>query len=242
MFHPSSRKVASHVDTLNEAKKDATFWSRQTPNPIEIQKRLPSGAWTVVDTVKRRGPMSGTEAAKRPRAHATVKAKVHGAPSDKITIDQLAQLLDLPSWDDVDELNQQHYWEQARGAESEEEQEAAEQAARDEVFNQWYDAVERASSILLGEHDLELQPVGSKSQSRPYQLKIVPSTSWSSSADKIRDTINGVGSFHFNSLREFLASGPYTARQAVLSHLSMIKRRPAVYGSASARRLYDQSW
>jgi hypothetical protein len=168
-----------------------------------------------------------------------MKAKAQSAPSDKIDIDQLAKLLDLPSWEDIDELNRHYYWEIARGSEDED---AAERAAQDEVYGQWYDAVERAASTLLEEHALELQPVGPKDTSRPHQLKVVPSTSWSSSADKIRDTINGVGSFHFNSLQEFLASGPYTPRQAVLSHLSWIKHRSDVYGSASARRLYDQSW
>ena len=165
--------------------------------------------------------------------------KAQSGPSDKINIDQLAKLLDLPSWEDVDELNQQHYWELARGSEDEE---AAESAARDEVFGQWYDAVERAATKLLEEHDLELQPVDFKNTSRPYQLKIVPSTSWDSSANKLRETINGVGTFHFNNVKEFLSSGPYTARQAVLSHLSWINRHPDVYGGQSARRLYDQGW
>jgi len=183
---------------------------------------------------------SGKANAKKSRtAHAAIKAKTQGAPSDKINIDQLAELLNLPSWEKIDELNHQHYWEVARGAEDEL---AAESDARDEVYGQWYDAVEHAASTLFGEHDLELQPVGSKTPSRPHQLKVVPSTSWTSSANKIRETINGVGAFHFNNLQEFLASGPYTARQAVLSHLSWIRRRPDVYGSPSARGLYDRSW
>jgi hypothetical protein len=164
------------------------------------------------------------------------------APSDKINIDQLAQLLNLPTWEDVDELNHQHYWEMARGAGDKEAQSEAEQAAQDEVYGQWYDAVEHAASTLLGEHDLELQPVGSKTTKRPHQLKIVPGTSWASSADKVRETINGDGTLYFNDLTEFLASGPYTARQAVLSHLNWIKHYPHVYGGPGARQLYDQHW
>jgi hypothetical protein len=148
-------------------------------------------------------------------------------------------LLNLPPWEEVDERNQHYYWELARGNEDED---AAESAARDEVYGQWYDAVERAASKLLEEHDLELQPVNSKDTSRPYQLKIVPGTSWDSSANKLRETINGVGMFRFDNLKEFLSSGPYTARQAVLSHLSWIKSHPEVYGGQSARSLYDQGW
>lgn len=50
------------------------------------------------------------------------------------------------------------------------------------------------------------------------------------------------GDFHFDSLREFLASGPYTARQAVLSHLGYLKRHPHVYGGPSPRQMYEQHW
>src|ERR1700751_28315 len=185
----------------------------------------------------------------RGRAHATkMSAK---ATSDKITIAQLAKMLGLPDWDKVDEMNQQHYWEMARGAEDEDEQQKAEMASRDEVFSQWYDAVEHAASKLFEEHGLELQPAGQwhpsphskrKTGRRPYQLKIVPSNSWNDAAQKIRETINGVGDFHFNDLAEFLHSGPYTARQAVLSHLGYIKHYPAVYGGQGAHQLYEQHW
>jgi hypothetical protein len=171
------------------------------------------------------------------RAHAT---KARDKMSDKITIDQLAKMFDLPDWDKIDEINQQHYWEMSRGAEDQEE---AEEAAQTEVYNQWYDAVEAASSKLFEEHGLELQPTGTQgTPTRRYDFKIVPSTSWNDAANKIRGTINGVGTFHTNNLNEFLRSGPYTAREAVLSHLGYIKRYPDVYGSTGARQLYDRAW
>lgn len=81
-----------------------------------------------------------------------------------------------------------------------------------------------------------------RTDKRRYDFKIVPSNSWDDAANKIRETINGVGTFHFNNLREFLSSGPYTARQAVLSHLGYIKRYPDVYGGSGARQLYDRAW
>lgn len=65
VFHPSSRRVASHADTLREARKDATFWSKQTPNPIEIQERFPSGKWVTIQVVK--------PETTRKTAHATMK-------------------------------------------------------------------------------------------------------------------------------------------------------------------------
>jgi len=54
VYHPSSRRVAAHAETLGEARRDAEFWSRLTPNPIEIQERFPSGAWVTIQTVRPR--------------------------------------------------------------------------------------------------------------------------------------------------------------------------------------------
>lgn len=185
------------------------------------------------------------------RGHATKTAKERDKTSDKITIDQLAAMFELPDWDRIDELNQQHYWEASRGAGDEKAQLDAERAEQDDVYAKWYDAVESAASKLFEEHGLELQPAGkwhpsthakTKAERRPHQMKIVPSNSWNDAANKIRETINGVGTFHFNDLKEFLHSGPYTARQAVLSHLGYIKRYPHVYGGLGANQMYEQTW
>lgn len=192
------------------------------------------------------------EVARGKRAHAKKKAtktraahatKTRDKSSDKITIDQLAKMFDLPDWDKIDEMNQQHYWAMSRGADDEEAQQAAEEAAQTEVYNQWYDAVESAASKLFEAHGLELKPTGKQgTPTRRYDFKIVPSKSWNDAADKIRETLNGVGTFHSNNLNEFLRSGPYTAREAVLSHLSQIKNYPAVYGSNSAHQMYERAW
>lgn len=177
------------------------------------------------------------------RAHATKRSDKAAKGTDKINIDQLAKMFGLPDWDKIDEMNQQHYWEMARGAEDEDAQIAAESAAQDEVYGQWYDAVESVGSQLFGEHGLDLQPTGKQgTATRRYEFKIVPQKSWNDAADKLRETINGVGYFHFNTLKEFLDSGPYTARSAVLSHLNHIKSYPAVYGSGSAHDMYERAW
>jgi hypothetical protein len=170
---------------------------------------------------------------------------------DTIDIDQLAVLFGLPSWDSVDEMNQQHYWEQNRGITDEEEREEAEQRTRDEVYAKWYDAVERTASDLFGEHGLELQPAGdwwpsarakTRAEERPHLMKVVPSSSWEDAAEKLRETITGEGTFGFEDLREFLRSGSYTARQTVLTHLSWIRRHPAVFGGPGPHQRYDQAW
>jgi len=252
VFHPSSRRVAAHTDTLAEARKDAEFWTKTTPNPVEIQKRFPSGTWVTIETKKRQftsapAHTSATSTKRslgpRARAHATKLAKTGDKTSDKINVDHLAKMFGLPDWDKIDELNQQHYWEMAHGAGDEEAQMAAESTAQDEVYGKWYDAVVHAASTLFDEHGLELQPTGKQgTEDRRYDFKIVPSASWNAAADKIRTTLNGVGTFHFDDLKDFLSSGPYTARQAVLSHLGTIRSYPEVYGSRDARQLYDQHW
>lgn len=246
VFHPSSRRVAAHTDTLAEARKDAAYWAQTTSSPIEIQKRFPSGAWVTIETKKRQ--VTSVPAARPKRTSSTKKTahatKAKPGTADKLNIDQIAKLFDLPDWNRIDDMNQQHYWEMSRGAGDEEEaQLAAEREAQNEVYGQWYDAVESAASKLFEEHGLELDPTGKQgTKERRYDFKIVPSKSWSDAADKLRETINGVGTFHFDNLREFLGSGPYTARQAVLSHLSYIKRYPAVYGGQGANQMYEQAW
>jgi len=192
---------------------------------------------------RHRSAASGTRHATRRMSHA-VKAKTSGKNNDKINIDQLAKMFVLPDWDRIDERNQQHYWEMSRGAgDDEDAQQEAEQQAQDEVYGQWYDAVESAASKLFEEHGLELDPTGKQGTAkRRYDFKITPSNSWNDAADKIRETINGVGDLHFNDLKEFLHAGPYSARQAVLSHLGYIKRYPAVYGGQGAHQMYEQAW
>jgi len=175
--------------------------------------------------------------------------------TDKISIEELAKLFDLTAWDKIEEMNE-HYLSQiqsqaeSQAAANDEDPEDASNAAFEEaqtdLFNNWYDAVESASSKLFEEHGLELLAMRNtrkvNKNYRPFYLKIIPTRSWTDAANRLRETINGVGDFHFSSLRDFLDSGPYTARQAVLAHLGYIRRYPDVYGTPSAQRLYQFAW
>lgn len=187
---------------------------------------------------------TGSRTSSKRSAHAT-KAKARDKSSDKINIDQLAELLGLPSWERIDELNQQTYWEMAGQHADEEAQMDAERAAQDEVYHQWYDAVEQTADTLFGEHGLELQPTGKQGTStRRYDFKIVPANSWEDAAKKIRETLGGIGDVYVgDSVKEFLRVGSYKSpRQAVLSHLGAIKRYPHVYGGPGAHQMYEQHW
>lgn len=193
--------------------------------------------------------LSGKSRAAPPRTHVSgrlahaTKAKPGDKGSDKRTIDQLAKMFDLPDWEGVDERNQHYYWEMARGAEDEDAQMAAEQEAQEEVYRKWYDAVEHVAEQLLGEHGLGLLAMKHTRKVhknyRPHVLKIIPTKSWADAADKLRETINGVGDARFNTLQEFLDYGDDTPRQAVLSNLGYIRRYPEVYGRQGARQMYD---
>lgn len=52
VFHPSTRRVATHTDTLREARINADFWSKIYHAPMEIQERFPSGGWVTIETLK----------------------------------------------------------------------------------------------------------------------------------------------------------------------------------------------
>ena len=179
-----------------------------------------------------------------------------------VSIDDLAKLLGLQEFNDLYEYNivniddSGKYYADSEREEAErwddepfsdEDYEEAlmkgQEVAGDELYHKWYDGVHNAAEYLLGQHGLVLVPTGNEgTPDRPYNFKITPEKSWKDSANYIRETINGVGDFHFYTLKEFLDYGPYTAREAVLSHLSYISDYPKVYGDHSAKTLYERSF
>jgi hypothetical protein len=173
------------------------------------------------------------------------------AVKDTTDLDRLAKMFGIPTQEDLDEGSQDYYADfehevrQQALADGESEAEAdatAEKALHKEQRHQYvkyHSAVMGVVEDLFEKHGLTL--VGKGRSSEPFEFKIVPTTSWNDAADKIRRTINGVGMFEFGSLKDFLESGPYTAREAVLSHLGHIASYPEVYGTASPRRQFDSS-
>lgn len=167
------------------------------------------------------------------------------------TIDDLATFFGLPDYaslhdDNIDYIFEAGDWakkyalEQGKSeAEAEEAREEAEMEASDKLHSAWYDGVESAANTLFGEHGLVLKPKGA--EERPFDFKIVPEFSWDNAATKILETLDGYGAFHFEDLRDFLDSGPYTAKEAVLTHLHWIKQFPVVFGSYSAQHYFDKA-
>jgi hypothetical protein len=171
--------------------------------------------------------------------------------SDKINANELAELFGLTTYDDLHEHNIDYIWEAGNYAykealdddaseeEAEEARDKAEQEADRELFENWHSALMNAAEYLFQEHGLTLAPVRG-GEDYPFEFRVAPETSWGDAARKIVETINGVGYFHFDSLRDFLDSGPYTPRTATLEHLHYINRYPEVYGSDSARSIFDR--
>lgn len=181
-----------------------------------------------------------------------------GPVSDKISIDDLAKMFELPDFEDLEEGNLDYIsdagssaYREAREDEelsmskAEEARHQAETDAQTELYKKWHDAVLSAASTLFEHHHLALRPLEKRRGFvRPHEYRVVPLKGvWITSLRQIIATINGVGMFHFSSPAEFLSHGPYpTERVAVLNHLHQIKNYPAVYGSASADRLYQRAF
>jgi hypothetical protein len=166
--------------------------------------------------------------------------------TDKINIDELAKLLGLTSWDEQEEYALSYITEAAgiEEGDSDAEVERKEMAVQDDVYRNWHDAVESVADEIFDQHNMELQPLVARGRKQvAYEYRIVPRVSWADVASKLIDTINGVGMWEFNSVKELKEVGPYnTVKQAVLAHLGHIKRRPEVYGTSSPRTLYERAW
>jgi hypothetical protein len=162
---------------------------------------------------------------------------------NKFNLSELSKLFGLPNPDDVD-VDCSDTFVYARkealenGATEDEANEAgitAEEQEMDEYFNKMFNSIEETAETFFGYHGLTLVKNSGKNTGT-FTLK--PVKSWEHAANEIRNTVNGIGYFYFASLKEFLDSGPWTARQAVLGHLGSIKRYGDVCGGGSPQSVY----
>lgn len=96
------------------------------------------------------------------------------------------------------------------------------------------DALVMVAKALLFSYRMELS-------STSTGFKVSPLESWRDSATRIMYTINGLGTFMFRGTNHFLESGPYTPRQAVLSHLHYVKEFSQVYGGPTPHELFNST-
>lgn len=169
----------------------------------------------------------------------------------KISLEELCKDLGIPQWDYAGVDFSEAYGYAYRSAMQDAEEEGmdpdkAEEFAQEkglEAEQELADAVFRAHENAV-EHAIEetLEPANLIVSCEKGQCLISPKVSWDDSAEQIIEVINGIGFFHFNSLREFLDSGPYTAREAVEGHLHHMASYGEVYGTSSPRRLYQKDF
>jgi hypothetical protein len=170
--------------------------------------------------------------------------------SDIFTADAIAKTFGIPSLEDVAESTWEYVADAGHYAsnealkeggteqEAEKAREKAEEVAGSAIYNTWKSSFEDALSSGFAEYaDLDIKPLAKEE----WRYKVSPKTSWERSAVKLIDIINGVGYFYFRDLKDFLRSGPYTARTAVLGHIHWIRSAPAVYDASIARR-YERNW
>lgn len=102
------------------------------------------------------------------------------------------------------------------------------------LFKDYTNSVERVIRYLFNFHDLELVE-------RKNRYYIEPLKSWKQSAEKVKETINGYGTFYFSSVKEFKETGPYKNYcEAVISHIHWLKYYPEVYGARGYRSVYER--
>lgn len=183
-------------------------------------------------------------------------------------IEQLAEKFDLPTFNDLEEnggwenvADAEDYavkelWAEKRRENDEDEEldddqleakypdefekvrEEAGMAQSDEDYRRWKRAIEAALDYLFERHGLEMREETTEEGS---VVILEPAKSWGDAAKAVIETISGVGYFSFANVREFLESGPYTTKQAVLAHLDSISRYPEVYGDRSLRSVYENA-
>ena len=164
----------------------------------------------------------------------TTQEKKRKMTTNRVDFDQICRILKVDTWEQRDDRIFESYGWDADA--SEEENLATEEESRDEAFRAYHDAVMSVTEEAFAEHGLMLEgvPFGRSPVAHPWYFRILPKHDWKDAASHIRETIDGFGLFVFGSLRNFLASGPYTPREAVLNHIGWIPDWYRVYGNGTA--------
>jgi len=119
--------------------------------------------------------------------------------------------------------------------------EEAQMEADDEISTAYINAaIETIENALTKHFALDLTEVKER-KGEQTRWKITPLRTWRESLGHIVETINGVGLFRFDSIREFLDSGPYTEREGVLTHLHYLADYSSVYGVRSLERTFHDN-
>src|SRR5690606_36990889 len=106
-------------------------------------------------------------------------------------------------------------------------------------LNRYKNAVEVVAENLLNNVDLTLTPLKGKYKGWVYKIHPIKGKTWPHVLNEIRLLINGYGFFYISSVKEFLASGPYTQKEAVMKHLHQLTSWSKVYGGPTINQMLD---
>lgn len=163
-----------------------------------------------------------------------------------ITLSKLLTLLDIPTFDELYEDALRSTWTYTEafqdaknnGCSNEEAWVAAEEAEAQEskeYYDKWKSAAEYAANYYTELHGMNLTY-----HSENDTVDIVENRCWRAVADKIKETINGVGIFYYSSVEEFKDSIPAQSyEETAVSHLHWIKRYGDVFGEASPKQMFE---
>ena len=114
----------------------------------------------------------------------------------------------------------------------------------EEAAENYYDAIldctEEAITTYLGYIDATFSLVSKKPLNGFSVVRIKPNTSWKKTCELLIEIINGVGYFHFDSVRDLCNSIPDTVVGAAMSHLHWLKSYGAVYGEESPAHMVER--
>lgn len=107
-------------------------------------------------------------------------------------------------------------------------------------LNRDYDLATRdALDGIEAHYGIEFRPVEG-SFHREFNLSIPRPVE---TAEAIVEVINGYGLFHFSSIEELIASGPYDGpTDAILKHIHWIAEHGKVWGESSPRQVWERSF
>lgn len=105
----------------------------------------------------------------------------------------------------------------------------------DVAYEAWSKAVHRVAFPLYEAHGLRL------SEPQEGECTLSPVEGWEEALESLKQTINGLGPFYFESIEELIAEGAFpSVEDAVRSRLNWIKYWPKVHGGISASLQYQQ--
>ena len=166
--------------------------------------------------------------------------------SDTVSFDNFCSMFGLTTYSEVVDKNEswvsEAAWESSREFEADSpEMEDAYDSASDYLWNnisRAYDSALKAAFEYLSD-TCEI----SVSVDWDNQKVTFGSEDWNKAIEVVIESINGYGTFHFESPEELILSGPYAgAKEATIAHLPWHSERGNIFGEEGIKRIFDSAF